>query len=72
MKWTHKVVYEKTGQWWMSALRDGILYHNGLHKDWEKPKGRVCSFELKEPSIEAFYNSPGYKVIKLKVFKGNL
>jgi len=72
MKWTHKVVYEETGQWWMSALRDGIFYHNGLHEDWEKPKGRVESFELKEPSIEAFYNRPGYKVVKLKVFKGNL
>ena len=43
MKWTHKVVYEETGQWWMSALRDGIFYHNGLHEDGEKPKGRVES-----------------------------
>ena len=27
MKWTHKVVYEDTGQWWMSGLVDGTLYH---------------------------------------------
>lgn len=72
MKWTHKVVYEGTGQWWMAALRDDTFYHNGLHEDGEKPKERVESFELKEPSIEAFYNRPGYKVIKLKTFKGNL
>ena len=72
MKWTHKVVYEKTGQWWMSALRDGIFYHNGLHEDGEKPKESVEWFGVKEPSIEAFYNRPGYKVIKLKAFKGNL
>lgn len=72
MKWTHKVVYKDTGQWWMAALRDGIFYHNGLHEDGEGPKDQVVSFELEEPSIEAFYNRPGYKVIKLKVFKGNL
>lgn len=72
MKWTHKVVYEETGQWWMAALRDGTFYHNGLHEDGQEPEGRVVSFKLEEPSIEAFYNRPGYKVVKLKVFKGNL
>ena len=72
MKWTHKVVYEETGQWWMGTLRDGLLYHTGIHEDGELLRKRVESFELKEPSIEAFYNRPGYKVIKLKVFKGNL
>lgn len=72
MKWTHKVVYERTGQWWMAALIDGTFYHNGLHEDGEESKGRVENFELKEPSIEAFYNRPGYKVIKLRKFKGNL
>lgn len=72
MRWTHKVVYEGTGQWWMATLRDGILYHNGLHEDGEKSKGRLESFKLEEHSIEAFYNRPGYKVIKLKTFKGNL
>ena len=72
MKWTHKVVYEETGQWWMGALRDGTLYHSVLHEYGERLRDRVDSFELKEPSIEAFYNRPGYKVIKLKAFKGNL
>ena len=72
MKWTHKVVYEETGQWWMAALRNGTFYHNGLHEEGEKPKERVDWFGLKEPSIEVFYNRPGYKVIKLKAFKGNL
>ena len=72
MKWTHKVVYEETGQWWMAALVDWVLYHSGLHEDGERLRGRVESFKVKEPSIEAFYNRPGFKVIKLKVFKGNL
>lgn len=72
MKWTHKVVYEETGQWWMATLRDGTFYHNGLHEDGQEHKDRVVSFKLEEPSIEAFYNRPGYKVIKLKTFKGNL
>ena len=71
MKWTHKVVYEGTGQWWMSSLVDGTLYHSGLHEYGERLRDRVESFKLKEPSIEAFYNRPGYKVIKLKTFKGN-
>ena len=72
MKWTHKVVYEDTGQWWMSSLVDGTLYHSGLHEDGERLRDRVEGFKLKEPSIEAFYNRPLYKVIKLKMFKGNL
>ena len=72
MKWTHKVVYEDTGQWWMAGLVDGTLYHSVLHGDGERLRDRVESFKLKEPSIEAFYNRPGYKVIKLKTFKGNL
>ena len=72
MKWTHKVVYEDTGQWWMSSLVDGTLCHSVLHEDGERLRDRVESFKLKEPSIEAFYNRPGYKVIKLKTFKGNL
>lgn len=72
MKWTHKVVYEDTGQWWMASLVDGTLYHSVLHEHGEQFRERVESFELKEPSIEAFYNRPGYKVIKLKTFKGNL
>ena len=72
MKWTHKVVYEGTGQWWMSSLVDGMLYHSVLHEDGERLRDRVESFKLKEPSIEAFYNRPLYKVIKLKTFKGNL
>lgn len=72
MKWTHKVVYEETGQWWMATLLNGLFYHTGLHEDWERLQERVESFKLKEPSIEAFYNRPGYKVIKLKTFKGNL
>lgn len=72
MRWTHKVVYEGTGQWWMAVLRGGILYHNGLHEDGDEPRGRLDSFQTKELSIEAFYNRPGYKVIKLKKFKGNL
>ena len=72
MKWTHKVVYEGTGQWWMAALCDGTFYHSVIHEDGELLRKRVDSFELKEPSIEAFYNRPGYKVIKLKTFKGNL
>lgn len=72
MRWTHKVVYEETGQWWMGTLRDGTFYHSVIHEDGELLRKRVNSFELKEPSIEAFYNRPGYKVIKLKVFKGNL
>lgn len=72
MKWTHKVVYEETGQWWMGTLLDGTLYHSVIHEDGGLLCNRVESFKLKEPSIEAFYNRPGYKVIKLKVFKGNL
>ena len=72
MKWTHKVVYKDTGQWWMAALRDGFLHHNGLHEEVERPRDREERFGLEEPSIEAFYNRPGYKVIKLKTFKGNL
>ena len=72
MKWTHKVVYEDTGQWWMSSLVDGTLYHSVLHEEGERLRDRVESFKLKEPSIEAFYNQPLYKVIKLKTFKGNL
>ena len=72
MKWTHKVVYEDTGQWWMAVLVDCTLYHSVLHEDGERLRDRVESFKLKEPSIEAFYNRPGYKVIKLKTFKGNL
>ena len=72
MKWTHKVVYEETGQWWMATLRDGTLYHSVIHEDGELLRNRMRSFKLKEPSIEAFYNRPGYKVVKLKVFKGNL
>lgn len=72
MKWTHKVVYEETGQWWMGTLRDGTFYHSVIHEDGELLRKRVDSFELKEPSIEALYNRPGYKVIKLKAFKGNL
>ena len=72
MKWTHKVVYEDTGQWWMAGLVDDTLYHSVLHEDGERLRDRVESFKLKEPSIEAFYNRPGYKVIKLKTFKGNL
>ena len=72
MKWTHKVVYEETGQWWMATLVDWVLYHSVIHEDGELLRKGVDSFELKEPSIEAFYNRPGYKVIKLKVFKGNL
>ena len=72
MKWTHKVVYEGTGQWWMSSLVDGTLYHSGLHEDGERLRDMVESFKLKEPSIEAFYKRPLYKVIKLKTFKGNL
>ena len=72
MKWTHKVVYEETGQWWMGTLRDGTFYHSVVHEDGELLRKRVDSFELKEPSIEAFYNRSGYKVTRLKVFKGNL
>lgn len=72
MKWTHKVVYKETGQWWMGTLREGTFYHSVIHEDGEQLRDRVTSFELKEPSIEAFYNRPGYKVIKLKTFKGNL
>lgn len=72
MKLTHKVVHEETGQWWMAALRDGTFYYNRLHEDGQEPKKLVVSFRLEEPSIEAFYNRPGYKVIKLKMFKGNL
>lgn len=72
MKWTHKVVYVGTGQWWMATLRDGIFYHNGVHEDGQEPKEQVLSLELKEPSIEASYSSPKYKVIKLNTFKGNL
>ena len=72
MKWTHKVVYEDTGQWWMSSLVDGTLYHSVLHEEGERLRDRVEGFTLKEPSIEAFYNLPGYKVIKLNTFKGNL
>ena len=72
MKWTHKVVYKETGQWWMVTLREGTFYHSVIHEDGEQLRDRVTSFELKEPSIEAFYNRPGYKVIKLKTFKGNL
>ena len=72
MKWTHKVVYEDTGQWWVSSLVDGALYRSVLHEDGERLRDRVESFKSKEPSIEAFYNRPGYKVIKLKTFKGNL
>ena len=72
MKWTHKVVYEETGQWWMSSLVDGTLYYSVLHEEGERLRDRVESFKLKEPSIEAFYNQPLYKVIKLKTFKGNL
>ena len=72
MKWTHKVVYNGTGEWWMASLVGGVLYHSWLHKDGEQLRDRVESFKLKEPSIEAFYNQPLYKVIKLKTFKGNL
>lgn len=72
MKWTHKVVYKETGQWRMGTLREGTFYHSVIHEDGEQLRDRVTSFELKEPSIEAFYNRPGYKVIKLKTFKGNL
>lgn len=72
MKWTHKVVYKNTGQWWMAALRDGFLHHNGLHEEGERPGDREWWFEIKEPTIEAYYNSVGHKVIKLKTFKGNL
>lgn len=72
MKWTHKVVYERTGQWWMAGLVDGTLYHSGLHEDGERLRDMVESFKLEEPSIEAFYNWPLYNVIKLKTFKGNL
>lgn len=72
MKWTHKVVHEETGQWWMGTLLDGTFYHSVIHEDGELLRKRVESFELKEHSIEAFYNLPGYKVIKLKAFKGNL
>ena len=72
MKWTHKVVDDDTAQWWMSSLVDGTLYHSGLHEDGERLRDGVERFKLKEPSIEDFYNRPGYKVVKLKVFKGNL
>ena len=72
MKWTHKVVYKSTGQWWMSSLVDGTLYHSVLHEYGERLRERVEGFTLKEHSIEDFYNLPGYKVIKLKTFKGNL
>ena len=46
MKWTHKVVYEDTGQWWMSSLVDGTLYHSVLHEDGERLRDRVESFKL--------------------------
>ena len=72
MKWTHKVVYEGTGKWWMAVLVDGTLYHNGLHEGGEQPRDLVMSFRLESPSIESFYGRPFYKAIKLKTFKGNL
>lgn len=72
MKWTHKVVYEYTGQWWMTSLVDGVLYHNGLHEKGEQPRDHVVSFQIEESSIELFYNKPEYKIVKLKDFKGNI
>lgn len=72
MKWTHKVVYEKTGQWWMTSLVDGTFFHSKLHEEGEPLTGPIENYKSKIPSVESYYNMPGYRVIKLKAFKGNL
>lgn len=70
-RWTHKVVYVKTGEWWFGRLDGGKFYHTGLTKPGNAPDLAVAHFNLDMP-VEVFYGPPTYEVTKINHFKGNI
>ena len=68
-KWTHRIEYVNTGEWWFGYLSDGKLFHSSMAKLGETPNSGVQSFGLAVP-LEEFYCPPLYKVVKVNHFKG--
>lgn len=69
-KWTHRIEYVSTGEWWFGCVSGSKLFHTRLTKPGEAPNSDVQSFELTVP-LDEFYCPPLYKVVKVSHFKGN-
>lgn len=71
IKFTHKVTFRDSGDWWFARHEGNRLYVSGITTSSGRVGDSPHFYETDANSVEFAYGNLYYDVIKLNQFKGN-
>ena len=70
-KYTHKVTFSDSGDWWFARHEGDRMYVSNITTASGHVQDSPYFYETDARSVEHAYGNKYYEVVKLKQFKGN-